>query len=186
MKNKKTEKPRCAGFSLTEVLIAVAMMSALSAIAVPMLSSSMRNMQLAADAQNISTTLAAARLSAKSLMTPHRIRFNTGNNEWKLERFNRASGTFELQKDVYKLSGGVANSGITFLQNSASHPGTFPGQTSAAITFNSLGIPVDINNAPTPDNIVYISKSGADYAITVSLTGKVQVWKQDEGQWEAQ
>jgi len=187
MVKEKVKKPGERGFTLTEALIAVAVLAALSALAVPMLSSSMRTMQLAADAQNISTTLSAARLSAKSLMTPYRVAFNWEKNEWSLERFNRATGTFDLQNDVHQLSSGITDSGITFLEGSESHPGAFPNQASSTITFNSRGIPVDINNAPTSNNIVYISKSETDYAISVSLTGKVQVWKEDdEGQWNVQ
>ncbi|MBN2321971.1 MAG: GspH/FimT family pseudopilin [Acidobacteria bacterium] len=186
MTKEKVKKPGDPGFSLTELLIAVTVMAALSAVAVPMLSSSMRSMQLAADAQNISSTLSSARLSAKSLMTPYRISIDLNDNKWQLEKFNRVSGNFELQNDVYQLSSGITNSGITFLLNSGTHPGIFPSQSSNTITFNSRGIPVDINNTPTTNNIIYISKSGTDYAISVSLTGKVQVWKENGGHWDIQ
>ena len=187
MKKEKIKKPGDPGFSLTELLITITVMAALSAVGIPMLSSSMRSMQLAADAQNISTTLSAARLNAKSLMTPYRISFDLNNNKWQLERFNRATGTFELQQDEYQLSSGITDSGITFLENSGTHPETLPSRSSNTITFNSRGIPVDINNVPTPNNIVYISKSGIDYAVSVSLTGKVEVWKEDaENEWNVQ
>ncbi len=186
MTKEKTKKTGDPGFFLTELLITITVMAALSAVAVPMLSSSMRSMQLAADAQNISSTLAAARLNAKSLMTPYRIAFDLDHNEWQLEKLNRAAGNFELQQDVYQLSSGITNSGITFLKNSGSHPGTFPSQSSRTITFNSRGIPIDNNNVPTSNNIVYLSKSGTDLAISVSLTGKVEVWKEENGRWNVQ
>lgn len=186
MTKEKAKKPGNPGFSLVEILIVLATFAILSAVAVPLLSSTMRNMQLAADAQNISTTLSSARLRAKSSMTPHRISFNLVNNEWSFERFNPNSGLFELQQDVNQLSSGIAGSGITFAQKSESHPGIFPSESSGTITFNTRGIPVDITNTPTSNNIVYISDSNNDYAITVTLTGKVQVWKNDEGQWKAQ
>ena len=187
MTKEKIKKPGSPGFSLTEVLIAVMVIAALSALAVPMLSPSMRSMQLAADAQNISSTLNSARLSSKSLMTPYRVSFDLEDNEWQLEKFNRSTGNFDLQRDVNQLSSGITDSGITFLENSGSSPGIFPPNSSRTITFNSRGIPVDINNAPTSNNIVYISKSSIDYAVSVSLTGKVQVWKEDdEGGWDAQ
>ena len=92
MTKYKDKKPGDPGFSLTEILIAVVVLMALSALAVPMLSTTMRSMQLAANAQNISTTLSTARLSSKSLMTPYRISFNLHENEWQLEKFNRDSG----------------------------------------------------------------------------------------------
>ena len=186
MIKEKTKRPGDPGLSLVEIMIVLALFASLSAIAVPMISSSMRNMQLAADAQNISTTLSSARLSAKSSMIPHRIVFDLNNNEWCLEKFNRTSGNFELQRDVYQLSSGLTGSGITFVANSASAPGIFPPKSSRTITFNTHGIPVDINNVPTSNNIIYLSKSDTDYAISVTLTGKVQVWKNNKEQWEAQ
>jgi prepilin-type N-terminal cleavage/methylation domain-containing protein len=186
MTKEKVKIPGDPGFSLVEVLIALATFATLSAIAVPMISSSMRNMQLSADAQNISTKLSAARLSSKSSMTPHRISFDLDRNEWSLERLNPNTGLFELQQDVNQISNGLAGSGITFKQKSDSHPGIFPSETSGTITFNTRGIPVDNGNTPTSNNIVYISNTDNDYAITVTLTGKVQVWKNDEGLWEAQ
>lgn len=186
MTKEKATIPGDPGLSLVEVLIVLATFAILSAIAVPMVSSSIRSMQLAADAQNISTKLSAARLNAKSSMTPHRISLNLDKNEWSFERFNRNTGLFELQQDVNQLSGGVAGSGITFKLQSETHPGIFPSETSGTITFNTRGIPVDNSNAPTSNNIFYISDSNSDYAVTVTLTGKVQVWKNDEGRWKSQ
>jgi prepilin-type N-terminal cleavage/methylation domain-containing protein len=186
MKNEKVKVPGDPGFSLVEIMIVLAVFAALSAIAVPLISSTMSGMQLAADTQNISSTLSSARMSAKSSMTPHRLVVDLDNNEWRLEKFNRTSGSFELQRDVYQLSTGLTGSGITFVGSSTSAPGTFPSKTSGTIRFNTRGIPVDMNNVPTSDNIIYLSKSGTDYAISVTLTGKVQVWKNDKGQWEVQ
>lgn len=186
MAKETAKKPGEQGFSLTELLIGVMTIAVLSGVAVPMLSSSMRNMQLAADAQNISATLSSARVNSKSSMTPHRISIDPEKNEWSLERFNRDTNQFELKQDVNQLSSGMFGSGIRFMLESESHPGTFPSEASNTITFNTRGIPVDINNTPTSSNIIYLSKSGSDYAISVTLTGKVQVWKNDEDGWEVQ
>ena len=186
MIKEKTKRPGDPGFSLVEVLIGLMLFAALSALAVPILSSSIRNMQLFADAQNISTTMSSARLSAKSSMTPHRMSFDLDNNQWRLEKFNANTGVFELQQDVNQLSSGVTGSGITFLRKSLSHPGIFPSQSSQTITFNTRGIPVDGSNVPTSNNIIYLSNRGTDFAITITLTGKVRVWKKKDGQWEAQ
>lgn len=186
MTKETVKKPGDPGFSLVEILIVLALAAALAAISIPIISSSLRNMQLAADAQNISSTLSAARLKAKSTMTPYRISFDLGSNRWSLEKFNPNNGQFELEQAVNQLSSGLAGSGIRFLEKSESHPGIFPSESSGTITFNTRGIPVDINNMPTSNNIVYISKSGSDYAISTTLTGNVQVWKNNKGRWEAQ
>ena len=52
------------GFSLVELLIMMAMMAVLAAFSVPMLTSSMRDMRMMADAKNIATTVNYARMSA--------------------------------------------------------------------------------------------------------------------------
>ncbi len=186
MTKRTVKKPGDPGFSLVEILIVLSLASVLAATAIPIVTSSLRDMQLAADAQNISSALSAARLKAKSTMTPYRISLDLGNNRWSLEKFNSNTGQFELEQDVNQLSSGLAGSGIRFMAKSESHPGIFPSESSGTITFNTRGIPVDINNRPTSDNIVYISRPGSDYAISATLTGKVQVWKNKEGRWQAQ
>ena len=102
-----------------------------------------------------------------------------------VKKFNSATNNFDLQQDVNELSRGLAGSGITFKTRSASHPGTFPIDSSNTIEFNSLGIPVNGSNVPTSANIIYITKSDTDFAVTVTLTGKVQIWKKGEAQWDA-
>jgi prepilin-type N-terminal cleavage/methylation domain-containing protein len=179
-------KPGVSGFSLVEVLIVLAMAAILSAFAVPALTSAMRDMQLMGDARNIASALNNARLKAASLMNRYRVSFDVANNQWRLEKFNSATNNYDLQQDVYELSTGLAGSGITFTASSESHPGSFPSSSSNAITFNSLGIPIDGANLPTSNNIIYLSKSDMDYAVTVTMTGKVQVWRNDDGQWSAQ
>ena len=178
-------KPGDPGFSLVEILIVFAMAAILSAFAVPTLSNAMRDMQLLAETRNISSTLNNARLKASSLMNRYRVSFDLDNNQWRLEKFNDSTNNFDLQQDVNELSRGVAGSGITFKAKSDTHPGSFPSASSSAVTFNALGIPIDGSNIPTSNNIIYISKSDTDYAVTVTLTGKVQAWKKDNGQWNA-
>lgn len=173
------------GFSLVETLIVLAMAAILSAFAIPILSSAMRDMQLIADARNISSTLNHARLKASSLMNRYRISFDLDNNQWSLEKFNEATNNYDLQQDVNELSRGLVGSGIAFKSKSETHPASFPSGSSNTITFNALGIPINGSNIPTSDNIIYISKSDLDYAVTVTMTGKVQIWKKGDSQWDA-
>ena len=174
------------GFSLAELcmLLCIAMM--LAAFAVPTLSTSMRSMQLAADARNIATTLTCARLSATSQMTRYRLSFNLTDNQWSLEKFNKSTATFEVQQAANKLANGIADSGIAFKSSSSSAPSGLPTTSSNAITFNSRGVPIDATGVPTADNVIYISKADTDYAVGVSLAGKVQIWKLRDGQWITQ
>jgi Tfp pilus assembly protein FimT len=152
------------GFSMVELLMFLGTAVILMAISIPMLSSSMRNMQLAADARSIATTLTLAKLSATAQMTQYQVTFDLPGNEWRLDKRNRISGDFELQQDVNGLSGGVANSGITFKDSSTTAPAGFPTASSTLITFDSRGIPRE------GMSIVYLTNSDDDYAVSVSLS----------------
>ncbi len=171
-----------AGFSAVELLIVVAVFGILSAFAVPSLSGALRDMQLAADARNISSALGYARIKAKSLSTPYQVAFDLGGNGWSVRRYNSGTDSFDLEQGVNGLSRGLSGSGITFKTSAADPPAGFPDTSSSSITFNSRGIPVS-GATPTADNIVYLSRSGTDCAVTVTLTGKVQVWKKAGGGW---
>ena len=186
MIKKEKLQPGSPGYSLIELLVLLAMIAILSGFAIPILSSSMRDMQLTADTRNIASSLNYARLKATSLMTPYQIQFDLDNNQWSVWKFDRATSSFqpEPMQDTNELSRGMASSGINFVATSSSHPGTFPTSSSTTVTFNTRGMPVN-GTTPTADNIVYISRDNADYAITVSITGKVQIWKMKDSHWEA-
>jgi prepilin-type N-terminal cleavage/methylation domain-containing protein len=177
---------RDSGFSLTEMVVSLAIAAVLMALSIPMVSGSMRSWQLAADARNIANTLASARLSASAQMTHYRLSFNLGGNTWQLEKYNRGTSTFDVQGSTNELSTGLANSDIAFKSASSAALSGFPTNSSTVITFNSRGIPIDGAGVPTPANVIYLSGGQTDYAVTVSLTGKVQLWKYQSNQWVSQ
>ncbi len=176
------------GFSLTELTMLLAIVGILLASSIPILSSSMRSWQLGADARKIVTSLTLAKLSATSQMTHYQLSFTVAENKWSLQKWNRSSSpnAYELQGAETTLSEGIANSGIAFKSSSSSAPEGFPTTSSATITFNSRGIPINGANNPTGDNVIYLSDAGTDYAVTVSLAGKVQLWRHQDGQWVSQ
>jgi Tfp pilus assembly protein FimT len=171
------------GFSLVELSVLLGAMAILAAMAIPMLSSSMRSMQLASDARSVASTMTYAKLSAASLTTRCRLTFDIDNSQWKLERRNPATGNYELQDAINQLSRGIAHSGIIFKSNSSSAPPGFPNNSSTVITFSSRGTLIE----PTEGiGIVYLSDDANDYAITSSTSGKVQIWRYRDSQWVAQ
>jgi Tfp pilus assembly protein FimT len=174
--NVKSEK----GFSLVELSMLLAMTALLAALSIPMLTSSMRDMQLVSDARNIATTMTYAKLSATSQMTHYRTSFDLDGNEWKLEKWNRSSNAFELQQAINSLSNGVSNSGIAFKTNSGTAPSGFPTASSTEITFNSRGIPIG------GVGIIYLSNEDEDFAVSASLSGKIQIWRYRDSQWISQ
>lgn len=164
------------GFTLIELSIVLGLTAIVAAFTIPVLSDSMRGMQLISDARKIATAMSYAKLSATSQMTSYRLSFDLDNNQWSLLKRDRTSGDFELQQAVNGLSDGVADSGIAFKEDSDSSPAGFPTASSTSITFNSRGIPNGIS-------IIYVSNEDTDYAISVSLAGKVQIWRFRDNQW---
>jgi Tfp pilus assembly protein FimT len=175
------------GFSLVELCLLLGLTAIVAAFSVPMFTQSMKSMQLAADSRSIAAALSDAKLNAVAHMNRYQLSFDLTGNEWSLQRWNPGTNQFELQGPVNSLSNGIANSGIAFKTSSGSQPLTFPATSSTAITFNSRGIPIDIATGnPTGNNVVYLSNPDADYAVSVSLSGRVQLWKIQSGQWITQ
>jgi len=175
-------KKNSRGFSLIELSILLAMTAILAAFSIPMLTSAMRSMQLISDARNIATTMTYAKTRAASQMTHYKLTFKLSTNEWYLERYDRDTDKFELEDAKNWLSNAVSNSGITFKTSSSSNPDGFPPTSSGKITFNSRGLSIDDTGSVTT-SIVYLSNDDLDYAVSVSLTGKVQIWKHADDQW---
>jgi Tfp pilus assembly protein FimT len=183
-KTKVTKGDR--GFTLTELTFIVGLCGLAMALSVPVLSTSLRTWQLNADARNIVTTLTYAKLRATSQMTRYQLMFDLTGNNWSLQKYNRSTASFELEGATNSLSSGMAHSGISLQSTSGSAPSGFPTDSSAFIRFNSRGIPIDAAGVPTISNVVYLSDGRTDYAVTVSLTGKVQLWKYKSSQWVSQ
>jgi Tfp pilus assembly protein FimT len=176
---KSNLKENDKGFSLVELSVLLAMTAILAALSLPMLTSSMHDMQLISDARSIATTMTYAKLSATSQMTHYRLSFDLDNNEWLLEKWNRSTDEFELQQATNDLSRGLANSGISFKANSGTAPTGFPTDSSTAVTFNSRGVPDGVA-------IIYLSNDDEDFAVSASLSGKIQIWRYRDNQWISQ
>lgn len=169
------------GFSLVELTLLVAMTACLAAFSIPMLTSSMHSMQLASDARNIATTMTYAKLSATSQFTQYKMTFDVTGTQWRMERRNMNTGDFELQQDVKQLSRGVANSEITFKSSSGTAPRDgYPTESSQTITFDPRGVPLQ------GMSVIYLTDNVDDYAVSVSLSGKVELWRYFNDQWITQ
>jgi len=167
-----------SGFSLVELLILLSMTAVVSAFSIPMLTSAMREMQTQADAKSIATTMTYARMSAASQLTRYRMNFDVENNRWALSKRN-PDGTYTVEQATNELSKIIARSGITFKSESDSAPPDFPTESSTTITFNSRGVPME------GAGVIYLSSENVDYAISVSVAGKVQFWRNQDSQWIA-
>jgi prepilin-type N-terminal cleavage/methylation domain-containing protein len=167
------------GFSMVELALVVAIFAIMAGMSIPMLNSAMRDMRLIGDARSIASSLNYSRLSAASQMTHYRISFDLNNNRWQTAKLNRASGSFEIQGSVNPLTNAGTSSETTFRSttSASSPPSGFSSSSSATITFNSRGIPLE------GPSVVYISNSTSQYAVTVSIAGKVQLLRFTQSQW---
>ncbi len=177
-------KENHCGFTLVELSIALIVMAITAAMVIPQLTSALRSMQLASDARSIATAMTYAKMSAASQTTRCRLSFDMGANEWKLEKRNPSTDNYELQQAVHQLSKGISSSGIAFKSSSSTAPTSdFPTNSSTVITFSSRGTLVEPS---TGFGIVYLTNNSEDYAVSVSLSGKVQVWRYRDSQWSEQ
>jgi len=175
--NKIDIKRNAKGFSLIELSVLLAITGILAAISVPMLTSSLADMQLISDARNIATSMTHAKLGAISQLTHYRLSFALDQNEWSIEKWDRTSGQYALQKNPLKLGLGAGASGIAFHSSSPTSPAGYPSTSSPTVTFNSRGIPVE------GSSIVYLSNDEENFAVSASISGKIQVWRYRDNQW---
>ena len=176
----KTGCRKSKGFTLVELSVLLALTALMAAIAVPILTDSMHAVQLESDARKIASALSYAKSSAVSNMTSYRLSFDVYGGQWSVSKFNKGLEVpdFELEQDVHELAEGVRKSGIAFMSHTEKtpQPNGFDTTSSNQITFSPRGI-------PDAQAIVYLSSDETDYAISVSLAGKVQIWKYADNQW---
>ncbi|MBI3658526.1 MAG: hypothetical protein HY232_19145 [Acidobacteria bacterium] len=165
------------GFSIVETVVALALMIILIMAAIPFVLDSVSALQLSGDAQNIASELQLAKFKASSQSTPFRVAFDI------------PAHTFTLQKLVgqsYHDEGGpiaLASTSL-YIKTPASVPSGAPSTMSSNIRFNSHGMPIDNNGAPTANNGIYLGlSSNASCAIIVPISGRVQIWWFDGSQW---
>jgi Tfp pilus assembly protein FimT len=169
------------GFTLAELSLVLGLTVILSALSIPMLSSAMDDMQMISDARSIATALTYSKISSTAQMTHYRVSFDLAGNEWSVAKETaQNSGVFETEQAINSLCNGDASSDIAFKSTSTTAPDSLPTDSSSAITFNSRGMPIG------GAQVVYLSKSDADFAVGVSLTGRIQIWRNVDDQWVSQ
>ncbi len=183
---KMNWKHNQSGFSLVELSVVMGMMAVVAAFSVPMITSSLDSIKLVSDVRSIATTMNYAKQNAMSQMTHYQVAFGLTDSTWSVKK-QISGGSFVVQDVPNALACGLASSNIAFrATTSSSAPAGFTQTSSSStIEFNSRGVPVDTSGQITPA-IVYLGNSEHDFAVSVALSGKVQIWKSLNGQWVAQ
>ena len=175
------------GFSMLELLIAVAIMGVIAAFALPSAINFVKSYRLHADASAIASQLNLTRFRATSQYTPYRLRIDAANRLFFRERLNSSYGS-PTAEDAYPLQVGNA-----FLSADpvTARPGTLDSAFSGvptSIYFNTRGLPVDTTGTPTNSNVVYLqNNSNLNDAVTVSLGGRITIlnYSVGSGAWVA-
>ncbi len=176
-------KSGTAGFSTVELFIVIGIMLIITAIGLPSLTKTQAVYRVSDDARSIAESLTLAKMRAGANLTPERLSLNTGNNTYQLEQYNKTTTSWDLDQGVKYL-----NNGVSFGYGSISSPAGSQSaivQTSPVI-FNSRGIPVNGSNQPTPEDAIYLYNSSGYFAVTVALSGRIQVWKYMSSAWVSQ
>lgn len=179
------------GFSLVDILVAIALLGIVTAMAIPMADSSARGFGMRGDAQAVANMVALAKMRAASRFTRARIRADLNLNTYRLEVWDKTAGRWVADGGDVQLTRGVTFGfgGIPAAPpNTQAAIGQSPactGQNSlaadfiantACIVFNSRGVPVDPAGAPVGGNALYITDGSAVYGTTITATPLVRQW----------
>lgn len=195
------------GFSLIEIMVAVVIGTALTAIAIPSLTSTLRSYRSAGDARDLSGEVSLAKMRAAATYTRARVYADLSANQFRVETWTLPSGGASncwIAEGVSSCSQSYTGSstppqsalskGVSFgfgsLTTSPSggaiaqapaclmDDGTSAISNTACVLFNSRGIPiVSVNGAPDPNGNLYITDGGSVYGVTVFVTGLIQTWR---------
>ena len=172
-----------------ELLFMLAITGIISAMAVPMMSKTASNFRLSGGAHGLASAVSVAKLRAASAFTQARVYVDLSVNQFHVETWQKTGAAWITEGGTTKLpsrntfSFGVVSSAPPNSQaviaeapaclNNAGNP----IGNSACVVFNSRGIPIDSTGAPTAVDAFYTTDGTALYAVTVSATGLIKVWR---------
>jgi len=166
-------------------MVVASVMLVLAAIAIPRVSGVVQTYRVGADARSIASQVTLARISAGSQNTDARINFNSctaSSTTYQLEIYNQSSSTWQQLGGQMTLS-----TGVSFGYGSISTPvGSQSSITNSPcyVEFNSRGLPVDSSGNPTANYTIYIiNNQSLCFAITVLLSGRIQVFEYNGTAW---
>jgi Tfp pilus assembly protein FimT len=145
----------------------------------------LQSYQAASSSRSLASTLALARMDAARNFTQTQVNCNLAANSCQVQICTNKGA---ITCNAFTPEGGpvLLSQGTTFGFGGITVPaGTQTTiQNTAQILFNSRGIPVDNTGTPTANNGLYLTgQGGRTYAVTVYATGKIAVWRYNNGAW---
>lgn len=179
------------GYSLVDLLATVAMISVMSAIAIPMTTTALAGQRIKGDAAALNNLVGLAKMRASSGFTRARVRADLVANSFVLERWDRDTSAWVMEggserafRGVTFGFGGVADAPPATQTTLAQSPACRVGVTAASATigntacivFNSRGLPVDGGGALYGGHALYLTDGNVVYATTVTATPRLRLW----------
>ena len=177
------------GFSLLEIVGALATIATVSAFAVPTIGTTLRTFRISGDARGLSNSIAVTKIRAASAFSQARLYVDLAGGTSHVETWQKTGAPgWVAESGLTALSTGVSygfivatappNTQATIAQAPAcrNDAGEVIGNT-ACIIFNSRGVPVDSAGAPIAIDALYITDGINIYAVTASATGLTRLWK---------
>lgn len=152
-------KKPALGFSLIELIIAIAIVGLVSAIAMPSYATWIKNSRVRTAAESIQNGLQTAR--AEAVKRNASIQFSlSANSNWSIDCVTISSNCPATILSRLASEGSTGGAIITLSPDGTAFP--------AKATFSNLGL-LDNSTSPAPFNQVDISISGADRPLRVTL-----------------
>jgi prepilin-type N-terminal cleavage/methylation domain-containing protein len=180
-----------SGFSMLETIVVVGLIGVISAIAMPMIGNAIANFRLTGDARSVSNAIALAKMRAASNFTRVRLYVDLSARSHHLEVLDKTTvpnhwtivgGSTSLSTNVLFGYGVVSSPPLNTQPSIDQAPqctdddGVVIANTSC-VMFNSRGVPIIANGAPTNLDALYVTDGSAVCAVTVSGTGMLRVWR---------
>jgi len=175
-----------AGFTLIELVVAVAIILVLTAVAIPNAMAMLRSYRLAGSARAISHQLSLARLSAATDFTNAQLVIDTAvvPNTYIVQVWDKSIPGFVDVGGTQFLSQGIS---FGFGAATVAAGGQAPMQQTLQAVFNSRGIPIDGAGAANPNDVIYLADDlGNAYAVGVTVGGHTRVYQYIAGGWTQQ
>lgn len=186
-----TARTRESGFSIAELLVALAITGVLAALALPSTTAAFADYRLRGDARAIHNLMGVAKMRAAARFTKVRLYVDIATEGFSLQFWDKTSATccWVTEGGVTRLSDFIdfgyegetepppaTQSAIGQAPKCLADDGTEIDST-ACVVFNSRGIPVDALGNPFGNTAFYITDHETGiYAVTLSATPLVRLW----------
>lgn len=183
------------GFSLIEILIITLIVLAFTLVVANLYRNVARRNTVQGEAINIASRIEQIRTLAEAQKVnygvEYRLRFVSGSPSTIVGEYYDATTAMWVAAPEFSRTAIPLNSRVSFgvtsgITVSPTDQPTGSPVLAGEIRFNSRGFPVNTNvtmppTAPKEANAIYINDNTTNFAVTVNILGRIQIWAYDRG-----